>query len=103
MPQEMRRFHSVEKNIGDITGKDVRVAFIGTVIDKKDGLTVDDGTGTITVESEDVESFKLQDIVRVIGKVNLTENEIKINGEIIQNFNSFNLKLYKRAKEILNT
>jgi len=75
-----KRFPSTERKVSDIGPDDVRISIIGTIIDKGDGkLTIDDGTGSINVFTEDekTKNFSIGNRVRVIGRVNKDNGDMK--------------------------
>lgn len=93
-----RRLPAIDKQISEITDKDIRVRITGSVIDKGDGfIVVDDGTGKIKVSFDGETS----DIVRVFGRVIPLENGFEINGEIIQDMSKLDLNLRKKVIECL--
>jgi hypothetical protein len=69
-----------------------RVSVIGKVIKKNSEFAIDDGTGQILLETN--QEMPLGKLVRIMGFVR--ENSIKV--EIIQDFDGFDLDLYKRVK-----
>lgn len=94
-----KRFPAVEKKIGEITQDDVRVSFIGTIVDKGEGkIAVDDGSGNVEIlfEDEIIKDLKTGKVVRVVGKV---DSDGLINGEAVQDFSKFNISLYKEVME----
>lgn len=99
LEDERRRYPAEFKAIGDINTEDVRVSFIGTIVDKGGNtVIVDDGTGKMEIEfdpSEDLDNFEDEDKVRIIGR----PQEDGLNGEAIQDFSDFDLELYEEAKE----
>lgn len=108
MPQESsedsRRSPARFQSIGDIDGDEVRVAVIGTMVDKSESeVVVDDGAGKIEVEfdlSENLDDFEEGSKIRVIGR----PQGNSIGGEALQDFSGFDLDLYEeltgKIKEI---
>lgn len=97
------------KKIEDIDEDDIRVSVIGTLVSKSEEvIVVDDGSGNLEaslLEMEDTEhlnDLETGQLVRVVGKMDRGD-EIKLRGEAVQDFSNFDLKLYKKAKEITET
>ena len=98
-----RRLPSVEKNIADIQSEsDVRVRLIGTVIDNTpNSIIIDDGTGKLEVFFGEELNIKQGQLVRVITRILPLIDGFECRGEAVQILNDFNLKLYKKASEIV--
>jgi len=103
MPEDFgfKRFPTIEKKISEIGPEDVRVAIIGTVVDKGEGkIVIDDGSGSIAVFLDDGKNLETGKFLRIVGRVN--KDDLSINAEAVQDFSKFNLDLYKKLKEISN-
>ena len=98
-----RRLPSIEKSIADILPEsDVRVRLIGTVIDTTpNSIVIDDGTGKIEVYFGEELNVKQGQMVRVVTRILPQIDGFECRGEAIQTLDSFNLKLYKKAREIV--
>lgn len=94
-----RRMPTEFKRIEDIKPEDVRVAIIGTVVNKEEYiLVIDDGSGNIEVEfesEEKTEDFEESDKVRVIGR----PSDDIFYGEFVQDLSDIDLELYEKARE----
>lgn len=106
---EIKRAVTKPRKIEEIDREDIRVSIIGTLVNKgKGSLIVDDGSGNLEVSmlemnnENQVENLETGQLVRVVGKVD-SEDEIKLRGEFVQDFSEFDLKLYKKAKEIIES
>lgn len=96
----MRRAPAVERDICDITDRDIRVSIIGTVIQKDPiaySMVVDDGTGAVTVLADTL--YEVATVIRVIGRPQF-RGEPVIEAEVVQDFTGFDLELYRRVKEM---
>jgi hypothetical protein len=98
-----RRLPSIEKSIADILPEsDVRVRLIGTVIDTTpNSIVIDDGTGKIEVYFGEELNVKQGQMVRVVTRILPQIDGFECRGEAIQTLDNFNLKLYKKAREIV--
>ncbi|OGI12650.1 hypothetical protein A3K64_03660 [Candidatus Micrarchaeota archaeon RBG_16_36_9] len=98
-----RRLPSIEKSIADIQPEsDVRVRLIGTVIDTtSNSIVVDDGTGKVEVYFGEEPNIKQGQMVRVITRIMPQIDGFECRGEAVQALDGFNLKLYKKAREIV--
>ena len=82
-----------------------RVSLIGTLISKNDSILsflIDDGTGTVNVINNDADRFgQLREgqIVRVLGRIWGEEDEIEIQGDIVQDFSKLDMNLFKQVFE----
>jgi len=105
MPDEKlikRRLPSIEKSISEIhPDSDVRIRLIGTVIDMgPSSIVLDDGTGKTEVYFEEVPKVRQGQLVRVIARILPLIDGYECKGEVLQNLEGFNLKLYKKARDI---
>ncbi|MBL7160858.1 MAG: replication protein RepA [Candidatus Aenigmarchaeota archaeon] len=102
MPEEFqRRLPSTERAISEIQPDDIRVAVIGTIIDKSKEATriiVDDGTGKVSVSSESPLTAELNQTVRVFGRVIPLESGVELQGEVVQDMSKLDLQLHKKIK-----
>jgi hypothetical protein len=98
-----RRLPSIEKSIADIQPEsDVRVRLTGTVIDTTpNSIVIDDGTGKVDVYFGEEPSVRQGQYVRVITRILPQIDGFECRGEAIQDLTGFNLKLYKKAREIV--
>jgi len=96
--QGQRRLPYREKHIDSITQDDIKVCFVGMIIEKKgDTLIVDDGTGQVMVIVENAQPLGINKKIRVFGRVIPTEDGFEISGEIIQDFSDVDINIYKKA------
>ncbi|MFP4116013.1 MAG: replication protein RepA [Candidatus Aenigmatarchaeota archaeon] len=100
--QDQRRRAPAEfKKVGNLGGDENRVSLIGTAVDVTEGAAViDDGTGKVEVTfdlSKDLSKFEEGNLVRVIGR----PTGDSLEGEVIQDFEGFDLDLYEDALEKL--
>ncbi len=95
-----RRVPFKEKKINEITQDDIKVRFVGMVIEKgEDVLVVDDGTGQVKVSAENAGSFGINSNVRVFGRVIPVEGGVEISAEIVQDMTGADIGLYRRITE----
>jgi len=93
----MRRAPAKVVWIKDISSS-ARVSVVGAIIRKDDlEMTLDDGTGQVTVLLSEEIPYKVTDKVRVIGRVYGNT----IEAEVIQDMNNLNMDLYKRSVDII--
>jgi hypothetical protein len=96
-----RRLPSVERKISEIRPEDVRVKVLGTVIDKNGSrLVMDDGTGRIEVVFDEHVDVKLNQLVRVFGRVIPLEDGFEIQSEILQDMSLLDMDLLKKVEGI---
>ena len=105
MPDEKlikRRLPSIEKSISEIhPDSDVRIRLIGTVIDiGPNSIVLDDGSGKIEVYFEEIPKVRQGQLVRVITRILPLIDGYECKGEILQSLDGFNLKLYKKARDL---
>lgn len=100
--ERKKRNPLVEKRISDVTQKDVRVALIGTIVEKEasiHAILIDDGKTNIRVllPEELFNKYDTGRLVRVIGLVApaLDGDDKEIRGEIIQDFSKLDKDLYR--------
>lgn len=102
MDDDRRRAPSEFRKIEDVEEDDIRVSVIGTIVDMTESKVVlDDGTGKIEASfdlSKDLGEFEEGDMARVMGRP--TGN--KLEGEIIQDFEGFDVDLYQETLEKVN-
>ncbi len=98
-----RRLPSIEKSIADIQPEsDVRVRLMGTVIDTTpNSIVIDDGTGKVDVYFGEDTNVRQGQYVRVITRILPQIDGFECRGEAIQDLTGFNLKLYKKTREIV--
>ena len=93
-----RRLPSIYRKIAEVKQEDIRISFIGRVVDKQDNtLVIDDGTGKalVTLDQGDAE---LDSDVRVLGRVMHSEKGFEIQGEFIQKIGSIDIELFKKIE-----
>ncbi|NOX71074.1 MAG: hypothetical protein GXO64_00020 [Candidatus Micrarchaeota archaeon] len=94
---QQRRLPFREKSIDSITQDDIKVRFVGMVIEKKgDTLIVDDGTGQMKVVVENAEDIDINSKIRIFGRVIPTDDGAEISGEIVQDFSEADMNVYRR-------
>ena len=100
MPDEIRRFPAVKRQVVGINETDVRVSVIGTIIDKQDDfIIVDDGTGRVKISAKDL-PFGQTQMIRVFGRVMPTPDGIELQGEIFQDMSKLDLVLFKKLEKL---
>lgn len=100
-----KRLPAVEKSISDIEpDKDIRVKVVGKVVDiASDSFVIDDGGGSahVTTDPEiNIESVKVNDSVRVIGRVFASESGFELRAEAVQSANGIDAELLKKVREL---
>jgi len=102
MPDDFqRRLPSVEREVASIKPEDIRVSLIGTVIDKKDtSMIVDDGTGKITLRTEDPITVEANSLVRVFGRVIPMEEGFELQCDVVQDMSKLDMELRKQVKSL---
>lgn len=94
-----RRLPSVEREISGIQPEDIRVSLVGTVLDKQENsMVIDDGTGKITVRSEEPIKAEVNGLVRVFGRVIPIENGAELQCDVVQDMKELDLDLRKQIK-----
>lgn len=100
----MKQSSATPRIIKDIKDSDVRIQITGYVkeIDDKNYCILDDKTGTIKVDIRESEfSYKLNDLINVIGELILNTNgEKTLEADIIQNMNKLNFEYYQRLYQL---
>lgn len=105
---EFKRVPTKPRKVGKIDREeDIRISVIGTLVNKgEDSLVVNDGSGNLEVSFLELHNFERVDeletgqLVRVVGKLDLSSENLRIRGEAVQDFSDFNLDLYKKAEEL---
>jgi hypothetical protein len=102
-----KRNTAFEKKIADVKKEDIRVALIGTIIEKDPSIhaiIIDDGEAKMRVllPEEFFDKFETGQTVRVIGLVApaLEGDEKELRGEIIQDFSKLDRQLYREYLNI---
>lgn len=100
-----KRLPATEKVIAEIEPeKDIRVKIVGKVVGlTPDSFVLDDGAGTVHVTTDpeiNMESVKVNDSVRVTGRVFASENGFELRAESVQNANGIDMGLLKRVREL---
>ena len=92
---------SVEKKIGEIKNGDLKVRFLGVVVEKGDGyIIVEDNTGRARVYTDEG-GLKVKDIVYVIGTIlQVIQDEPEISSEAIAVMNGIDLSLYDQVLDL---
>ena len=103
MEERKKRNPAYEKKISEITKDDIRVALIGTVIEKDEeinSVVIDDGSGKIRIilSKELFDKLLPGQLIRVIGIVApaLEGPEFELKGEIVQDFSALDKELYAK-------
>jgi uncharacterized protein YdeI (BOF family) len=95
---------AIQRTIIDVKSTDNRVQITGYVkeIVENDYIILNDKTGDIKVDIKGVElPFKENDLINVIGELNITMGgEKEIGAEIIQDKKSLNFEYYQKLYEI---
>ena len=103
LKQVQKRKPAVLTTIKELNKDMLRVSLVGTVVSRNSEIysfLLDDGTGTINVIMNDIERFnevKEGKILRVFGKVWGEDNEIEIQGDLIQDFSKIDMNLFKKV------
>lgn len=102
---DFKRQAFAERDISEINPeKDIAVALVGRVIDKKQNIIIlDDGSGKANVFFTDeniLNNLSVNDIIRLSGFVMPTQDGFDIRGEIVQNMDKLDVELYKKIKNI---
>ncbi|MGB9675260.1 MAG: hypothetical protein ACP5IJ_01655 [Candidatus Nanoarchaeia archaeon] len=98
----LRRAPAIPVLIKNLTSEMGRVAVLGTIVGKNTeigSVIIDDGEASILVllnNPADCLKLKEGQIIRVLGKVWSSGNEIELLGEIVQDFSGIDLELYKK-------
>lgn len=88
-----------EKYIKDLIKDDFNVAVAGMVVNKQDNsFILDDGTGQVMVYANNEVSG---DFVRVFGRVNTMDNNLHLQGFILQDISKVDKFLYKKVKDLV--
>jgi len=105
MPEEasqFKRIHAADVSIAEIRPDNIRVRVLGTVIDKNDTrIVIDDGTGKLEVVFDNNVDVKINQLVRVFGRIIPLENGFELQGEIIQDMSGLDMDLYKKVKGLV--
>jgi len=106
MPEERlirRRLFAKDKDIASVKPEiDVRVRLTGTVIDTgQNSVVIDDGTGKAEVIFEEQPQVNQGQLVRVITRILPLIDGFQFRGELLQRLNGFDIKLYKKAKDLI--
>ncbi|NVM16205.1 MAG: hypothetical protein HWN80_00710 [Candidatus Lokiarchaeota archaeon] len=95
---------AIQRMIVDVKSSDSRVQITGYVkeIVENEFIILNDKTGDIKVGIKSIEfPFKKNDIINVIGELNITMGgEKEIGAEIIQDKNKLNFEYYQKLYEI---
>jgi hypothetical protein len=98
--QGQRRLPYAEKRIDEITQNDIKVRFVGTIIQRSgDMLMLDDGTGQVKVMSGNLRNADTSATIRVFGRVVPTADGVEISGEIIQEMVGVDMELYNSVHD----
>ncbi len=100
----MMREPAIQRMIINIKNTDTRVQITGYVKDmvENDYIILNDKTGDIKVDIKEVEfSFKINDLINIIGELNINMGgEKEIGAEIIQDKKNLNFEYYQKLYEI---
>lgn len=96
-----RRMPSLAKRISELNQKDMRVCFMGTVVDiQGNRVVMDDGSGRVTVGFELPQKVEPNQFVRVFGRVVPVGDGVEIEGEILQDMTGLDKDLYKKINSL---
>jgi len=103
----IRRKPSVWKLVNDITKEDTRVRVVGIVteLDKDSGIiNIDDGKNISIISTpEQVKDLRVGQKISVIGIVVPFSDNIELRAEIVQDFDSIDMVLYKKFMEFMRS
>ena len=103
-PTIRKRLPAIEKPIAEINPeKDVRVRILGTVLGvDSNTVVIDDGTGKVEVVFEEPQEYiKEGNLIRIISRILPLTEGFECRGECVQQLDGFDMKLYKRTREII--
>lgn len=90
-----------EKFINELDLKDNKISVSGLIINKEENLIViDDGTGAITADIET--NLPVNTFARVYGYLVNNGEELRIQGQAIQDLSNADKKLYAKVKILMN-
>ena len=98
-----KRAPSKQVLVKDLNKDLSRVSIIGTIVSKNDKILsflLDDSTGTVNIIMNDNNIFnQIRDgqVVRVFGRLWGDEEDIELQGDLIQDFTNFDMGLYKQV------
>ncbi|MBI3413597.1 MAG: OB-fold nucleic acid binding domain-containing protein [Candidatus Aenigmarchaeota archaeon] len=100
-----KRLPVAEKSINEIEPeKDIRVKIIGKVVGLGgDSFVVDDGSGSVQVTTDpeiNLDLIKVNDSIKVIGRVFASENSFELRAESLQNVNGIDAELLKKVRSL---
>lgn len=100
-----KRLPAADKAIAEIEPeKDIRVKIIGKVVGLgTDSFVIDDGAGTVQITTDpeiSMESVKVNDSVRVIGRVFASESGFELRADAVQNVNGIDMELLKKVRNL---
>ncbi|MHA1409187.1 MAG: hypothetical protein ACTSQY_02500 [Candidatus Odinarchaeia archaeon] len=95
--------HFQWKTISDLEPGDHKVRVMGRVVDVNENfLVIDDGTGTVIVNSNELINEETNNIILVLGTLHQkNDGEIIIEAEIIKQFDYLNFELYLKTYNIV--
>ncbi len=92
-----------QRRISDVSLGDERVRVVGVVVDKRDTeFTLDDGTGRLTVISDDPaisQGFEIGSKVRVFGTPLSVAGANELHADIAQKVDKLDLNLYSEVRQ----
>lgn len=94
-----RRAPAVEKNVNEIQANDIRVRVIGIVRRTNDGFYLEDETGGIKINSENLRENQK---VRIFGRPLDTGKNLELSVELVQDMGMLNENLFKRVRLLMN-
>jgi len=101
------QIHYVPKKISEIDiANDSRVRITGTVVDVSENtMLIDDGSGTVSVVIDDaieleLETIKVNSLIRVFGVVLPIENKFEIRANVIQKLTGLDINLFKKVQDL---
>ena len=103
MEDRKQRSPAKEKRISELSKEDIRVAIVGTVVEKEEqinSIVINDSTGTIRAMMPADFFNKVQpgQLIRIIGIVApaLEGSDFELKGELTQDFSRLDKELYSK-------
>ncbi len=96
--------HAIQRVIRDVKNDDTRIQITGRVkeIKKDDHFIMDDKTGQLKISISNIDfNYKKDDLVNVIGDLNISMNGEKVlQAQIIQDMKKLNFTYYLKLYEL---
>jgi len=100
---QQRRVPAKQRRISDVSVDDERVRVVGVVVDKREAeLTLDDGTGRLTVIFEDPAisaGLEVGSKARVFGTPLSVAGTNELHADIAQRVDKLDLSLYSQVRQ----